>query len=997
MYKKQAFVFVAAIVFSFCYAANAQQLHYPPHQKWVPDSLGNHRAVITVKGDAPFAKAHIIWRRRDHHPHKKMILVDAVTHQQVKNVYFSEVNRISCTFIFAHQKGHHIYYLYYMPYKHKGSLYYPKDYYPNFVTTANPQWLAQAKSTKQYAPASLKKLEAVTPFDSFYPMEFIATQAETQHLLAQHPSLAYLVFPEDRMHPIKMKHDLPLRWIKTGAKDHFSGTAKKGEYYAFQLGVFAARQELKNVTLHFSSLKTADGSVISSDNITCINTTGVNYAGKPETYNVTISKGKIQALWSYIKVPENTQPGVYKGTVTLEVANAPSQTIAIALTVTNQKAKNHGVNQPWKMTRLPWLNSTLAQKNTVIAPYTPLKVQKNSIQLFGRKLTLGASGLPAQIETFFPVEMTSMSNKPVKILEKPMQFDVRKADGKTIHFSNSPLHFTKKEPGTVEWKTTLSSTPLIITIKGHLEFDGFVHYQVQVKALEPVTLKDISLHIPIRKAVADYFMGLGLKGGLRPKNIDWKWDVAHKNQDGGWIGTVNAGIKFSLRAKNYERPLNTNFYLQKPLLAPTSWDNNGKGGIRIHNHKNTALVKAYSGFRKMAKGESLYYNFNLLITPFHPINPKWHWTHKYYHDYKPIDTVKAYGANVINIHQGKYINPYINYPFVATNQMKAYIDSAHQAGMRVKIYNTIREISNRVYELYPLRSLNHEIFPSGNGGGHPWLQEHLDGDYIAGWYTPETNDAAIVSGGMSRWQNYYIEGLRWLVKNVGIDGLYLDDVAFDRTTMKRLKRELLLNGHPGIVDLHSANQHNKRDGWNNSAILYMPLFPYINRLWFGEVFDYENNSPAFYMTEMSGIPFGLMGEMLQDGGNPWRGMLYGMTNRAPWTNSDPRPVWKIWKIFGIESSKMIGYWVPDVPVKTDNPKVLVTVYKKKGKALLSIASWADSDTTVHLQIDWKQLGINPKTATLTAPASKGFQPEAHFDPKEAIPVKKNKGWLLILE
>lgn len=45
--------------------------------------------------------------------------------------------------------------------------------------------------------------------------------------------------------------------------------------------------------------------------------------------------------------------------------------------------------------------------------------------------------------------------------------------------------------------------------------------------------------------------------------------------------------------------------------------------------------------------------------------------------------------------------------------------------------------------------------------------------------------SAIVSTGISRWHNFYVEGLNWLTKNVGIDGVYIDDLAFDRNTMKR--------------------------------------------------------------------------------------------------------------------------------------------------------------------------------------------------------------------
>ena len=497
-------------------------------------------------------------------------------------------------------------------------------------------------------------------------------------------------------------------------------------------------------------------------------------------------------------------------------------------------------------------------------------------------------------------------------------------------------------------------------------------------------------------------MGLGQKGGLRPADLEWKWDVKTKNQDGAWIGNVNAGLQFSLRDEKYSRPLNTNFYLQKPLLLPASWGNEGKGGINIREAGDTVLVNCYSGDRSMKKGETLFYNFTLLITPFHPIDTDFQWANRFYHRYFSIDSIKSTGATVINIHHANEINPWINYPFIEHAKMKAYIDEAHQKGLKVKIYNTVRELSNHAYETFALKSLGHEVYSPGKGGGFSWLQEHLDSDYIAAWFVPQIKDAAIVNSGMNRWHNYYVEGMNWLVKNVGIDGIYLDDVAFDRVTMKRIKRVLTEENHPGIIDLHSANQFNKNDGFNNSANLYMEHFPYLNRLWFGEYFDYEKNSPDFFLTEVSGIPFGLMGEMLQDGGNPWRGMIYGMTNRMPWSeNADPRPIWKLWDDFGIKGSSMIGYWSENCPVKTSNDKVLCTVYKKEGKALLSIASWAETDTEVGLVIDWDKIGITPGNATIEAPAVKNFQEANSFKivngSAQNISVPKNKGLLLVLK
>jgi hypothetical protein len=94
---------------------------------------------------------------------------------------------------------------------------------------------------------------------------------------------------------------------------------------------------------------------------------------------------------------------------------------------------------------------------------------------------------------------------------------------------------------------------------------------------------------------------------------------------------------------------------------------------------------------------------------------------------------------------------------------------------------------------------------------------------------------------------------------------------------------------------------------------------------------------------------------------------------------------------------MIGYWVPDCPVKTDNPNVICTVYKKDKKSLISIASWDKDKTDVKLAIDWTGLGISPEKATLTAVEAKDFQAAATFTPDQKIPVEPGKGWLLILE
>lgn len=997
-YSFGAFLFFTNIFVN----AQAQLLPQSIAQKeWNYDSLGNHRVVVNVPTSGDIAKVDIEWRRRDENPQDKDIfIVDSRTNKKVDNKSVTLIDRTHGVIYFEPTSGKGIYYIYYMPFRQFGSPFYPKAVYYKNENNASVSWLEKLKTGKILV-AKTERLESVNKFNSFDPMEIIATQKETASLLEKNKKLDYLIFSEDRMSPIRMTKDLPYRWIhKDASRPSFYGNADRGENFSFQLGLFSDKDSLSDVVLEWSDLKSVS-SAIKKEHLSILNNYGNSWLGDTMQFQVQIPKDKVQAFWCLVNVPDGAKPGMYSGTITIHIRGLKDRIVPIKLNINNHIAKNHGVDEPWKQTRLTWLNSKMAERNALIPPYTALKLNNNEIELLGRKVTIDKTGFPKSIQTFFTEEMTEVGTQARNIITEPIHFHIKDNKSKDLAFTQNAINYSENTDTKIAWNVLNTNKSVTLDVNGSLEFDGFVNYEVKLIATEDIQLKEVQLHLPITPDVAKYFMGLGEKGQGLNNDVNWKWDVAHKNQDGAWIGDVNAGLQFGLRDEHYSRPLNTNFYLQKPLILPTSWGNGGEGGIDVSLKGTSMLVNCYSGERSLKKGDTLYYNFRLLVTPFHTINTEFQWDNKFVHKYLPVEKAKDYGATVINIHQGTLINPYINYPFIKTKEMKSYIDSAHALGMKVKIYNTVRELSNRAYELPALFSLGHEIYSNGKGGGYAWLQEHLDSDYIAAWYTPEANDAAIINSGMSRWHNYYVEGMNWLTKNIGIDGIYLDDVAFDRYTMKRIKKVMTDDGHPGIIDLHSANQYNKSDGFNNSANLYLELFPYINRLWFGEYFDYDNNSPDFFMTEVSGIPFGLMGEMLQNNGNLYRGLLYGMTNRLFWDGgvnvpADPRPIWKEWNLFGIKGSKMIGYWVKNNPIKTDNNKILTTIYKKDKKLLIAIASWADGEQNFHLNIDWSKLGMDPSKCKLVAPEIENFQTTKTFNLNETIPVENKKGWLLEL-
>jgi hypothetical protein len=293
-----------------------------------------------------------------------------------------------------------------------------------------------------------------------------------------------------------------------------------------------------------------------------------------------------------------------------------------------------------------------------------------------------------------------------------------------------------------------------------------------------------------------------------------------------------------------------------------------------------------------------------------------------------------------------------------------------------------------------MRSLGHEIFNDGEGGGHGWLQEHLVSDYHSAWHATRVNDAAILNKGTSRWTNYYIEGLNWLAREQQIDGLYLDDIAFSRATVKRISNVLHRHRDEVIIDLHSANQYNERDGYINSAFLYMEHFPYVSRLWFGEYFDY-GAEPDYWMTEVSGIPFGLPGEMLEKGGHPYRGMVYGMTTRV-YGPYDPSGLWELFDDFGSDQSRMLGYWVEEVPIRVNHSRLKSTLYLQEDRALLAIGSWSEQDERVPLIIDWEKLGWKKEQVVMRAPYIKGLQSQEELSLEGPIHVPAGEGIILEL-
>lgn len=963
------------------------------------ETLGNHRFVAEVKGGHDAVQVQIPWRRHDDNPEKKdVIIVNAITNDLIENKLILSVNNEKGHLLFQPENSSDKYFVYYLPHKSTGS-YYPKVNYTPASSSADADWLSKYKDLSQHdmdklPSATVNKAQSIDDFHSFFPMEVIATQEEENDFLTNNPKPFYL-FPEYRNHPIVMTDYLPKIWTDRGYKSGIKDEVKRGEFFTFQVGVYSPQADLNNVEVSFSDLKGKKGESIPKSAISSFNTSGTDLNGQFFQKEMNIKSGFIQPLWFGVDISETTATGEYKGYFYIQPKGQAKDSVQLVLKVNNEIIENHGDDSPENMTRLRWLNSTIGTDDEfIVAPFTPVEVTANTFNILGRQIRLTANGLPEKIDSYFSQELTFLNDKPEPILNRPMEFLVTAANGKKEGWVQKSFVTNQKSKGQANWEVQNESANFLMNVNGILEYDGMLNYNIQLIAKNDINIQNSSLNVFYNREAAEYMVGLGRKGCKRPTSIDWNWDVEF-HQEGVWLGGVNKGLQYVLRDENYERPLNTNFYHNKPLNLPDSWGNEGKGGIKISQSGNTVKAVNYSGARQVTAGDTLNFNVRFLITPFKLIDTKEHFSTRFVHKYVPVDSAAAKGGTVINVHHANEINPYINYPFFALDEQKAYIDEAHSKGIKVKLYNTIRELTYKSHELFALKSLGDEILNDGEGGGHGWLQEHMKANYHSAWHATRVNDAAILNKGTSRWTNYYIEGLNWLAKNQEIDGLYLDDIAFSRGTVKRIASVMNTHREEVIIDLHSANQYNDRDGFINSVFLYMEHIPYISRLWFGEYFDYGAD-PDYWMTEVAGLPFGITGEMLEKGGHPFRGMVYGMTTRV-YGNYDPSDLWHLFDDFGIADSRMKGYWVDDNPIKTNHRNIRTTSYLKDDKVLIAIGSWSDKDEYVNLNIDWDKLGLNKANVKIYSPEVDFMQMEQNFTVGQRVKVPKSEGLILVIE
>ena len=260
---------------------------------------------------------------------KNLLVVDAKTGARVTNVVRGAITRETGDIVFQPTSGQGRYFVYYLPNVGSGRSNYPKVVYPEPEKTAERRVARETRrlgrrprrpEVAALPRARVVEFQAIDELNSFYPMEVIATAAETQALLARHAASAYLLFPEDRRFPIRMTDD-PAAAVDRSRRQRAvpRRAPTRGEFYAFQVGVLAAREAVERLGRPFQRVpRRPAGGPSRPRLLRCVNT-GRHGTGPGGTFKKTrrpCRRARCRRCGSASRCPRRPPPGDYEGEVT---------------------------------------------------------------------------------------------------------------------------------------------------------------------------------------------------------------------------------------------------------------------------------------------------------------------------------------------------------------------------------------------------------------------------------------------------------------------------------------------------------------------------------------------------------------------------------------------------------------------------------------------------------------------------------------------------------
>jgi len=668
--------------------------------------------------------------------------------------------------------------------------------------------------------------------------------------------------------------------------------------------------------------------------------------------------------------------------VNVNISKVPVGAVVIKARVLDAAGKERAsVELPFaKPADAPWIGNRIGMEDRVLAPFTAMHANGNDVECWGRKYVMGAGPFPAQIES---------AGQP--ILAAPIRVSVSTGKGE-VAFQK----LAGKVLGCTATRSQIAGSadaPEIgLTTETTIEYDGMLWTEVTLTPKAPVSLTEVTIHIPVRAAVAMY---------LHHTNGDWDDDNAGTLPAKGyesvafqpflWVGDNDRGLGWfaeSMQGWSSAPAKPRQFIVRDGEIAD----------MRISIVNQSTLIKT-----------PLKFSFGLQATPVKPRPAearKW----------RPngaLNDMETLGMGNIRLVWSNDHLSYYGYPWPSDpEKFRALVKDLHAKNVRVVPYVNLNFFSAGAPE-WPYYSgdwIDHgrcctagDVMAMGGATYGACPHSAAWRDFIA-WKIAKFVDEFQVDGiYVDCWLCYECKenhGCAWRDENGDLHGTYL--IRDYREILRRV-RELLQDRRPdphiivhmsaGVIIPIDAFADSMLDGEQYQGARN-PKEDYLNVIpldkWRAEHTGRQWGVVPFFLTEFTGperlqaLPAErLMGLMLTHDIAPW----------PTWCNSDAVfAAWKAMDKFGAAEAKFLPYWEPN-GVTTDNKDVIVSVYQRSGAALLVVYNTGTVDAQLSLKADAKRLGLG---APLKArnPMDESLLPISDQGVKLAVPARTYRMVLL---
>ena len=256
-------------------------------------------------------------------------------------------------------------------------------------------------------------------------------------------------------------------------------------------------------------------------------------------------------------------------------------------------------SSPWFKNR-PRLGLEALAPNYVPFPFTPVKLSGTHIKMWGRDYDFGGNNV-----------VESITSAGEKLLRSPIRLEYTDAAGRvaTVKFDSTKI--VSADKGRVIFE---KSGPNAL-LKGTIEYDGFVWFEIELKRLENLNTLDLIIPMTDEVAKAVHYIDTAARtdritsAHSYTKELPQKSGLIFKEKFSSnvWVGSTRAGLQLGSESEENMYPYGKSDTYQ--ILR-------NKDGV---NWKFRLVTQKLP----VSAPAKLKYRFGLIATPVKPLPPNW--------------------------------------------------------------------------------------------------------------------------------------------------------------------------------------------------------------------------------------------------------------------------------------------------------------------------------------------------------------------------------------